>query len=183
MEPAIGEIVMFGGNFAPRGWALCHGQLLPISQNTALFSILGTTYGGDGRTTFGLPDLRGRVCVHAGHGNGLTRYNLGEKGGSEDVFMTIINMPSHNHSISINGSAIQPAGTSADTDEPTDAYPGQPGESIYSGEAPDETMAAMVADIGVTMGNTGGGLSINNVQPILSVNYIIALQGVFPFRN
>ncbi|MFY1113097.1 MAG: tail fiber protein, partial [Methanosarcinaceae archaeon] len=98
-EPFIGEIRMFAGNFAPRGWAFCDGQLLPISQNTALFSILGTTYGGDGRTTFGLPDLRGRVPVHAGSGPGLSTVRLGDTGGAETVTLSQAQMPSHNHTI------------------------------------------------------------------------------------
>src|SRR5690606_10000796 len=89
MEPFIGEIIMFGGNFAPKGWAFCNGQLLPIAQNQALFSILGTTYGGDGITTFALPDLRGRVSIHPGHGPGLSNYTLGEKGGAETVTLTV----------------------------------------------------------------------------------------------
>ena len=99
-EPFIGEISMFAGNFAPRGWAFCEGQLLPIAQNQSLFSILGTTYGGDGRTTFGLPDMRGRVSIHPGTGPGLTNYRLGNKGGSETTTLTTNQLPSHNHTIS-----------------------------------------------------------------------------------
>src|SRR3954468_23228168 len=98
-EPFLGEIRMFGGNFAPRGWAFCNGQILSIAQNTALFSLLGTTYGGNGQTTFGLPDLRGRVAVSAGQGPGLSNYSLGELAGSESVTLTSANMPAHNHSV------------------------------------------------------------------------------------
>ncbi|GAB5552347.1 MAG: hypothetical protein Sapg2KO_19380 [Saprospiraceae bacterium] len=101
-EPFIGEISMFGGNFAPRGWAFCNGQLLPIAQNTALFSLLGTTYGGDGRTTFGLPDLRGRVPVHFGNGPGLSDYRLGQKGGAERMILNVTQIPSHNHTVKGN---------------------------------------------------------------------------------
>lgn len=101
-EPYIGEISMFGGNFAPRGWAFCDGQLLPIAQNTALFSLLGTIYGGDGRTTFALPDLRGRVPVHSGNGPGLSDYRVGQRGGSERIILTINQIPSHNHSVKGN---------------------------------------------------------------------------------
>jgi len=101
LDPFIGEIIMFAGNFAPRGWAFCDGQLLPISQNSALFSILGTTYGGDGRTTFALPDLRGRVPIHAGSGPGLSYRNLGAKEGQEEMSLTVSQIPSHTHSNSI----------------------------------------------------------------------------------
>jgi microcystin-dependent protein len=106
MEPFIGQIMMFGGSFAPRGWAFCEGQLLPISQNAALFSILGTTYGGDGRSTFALPDLRGRVAIHPGSGPGLSNYRLGEKGGVESVALNVNQIPAHSHGISAsNGTA------------------------------------------------------------------------------
>ncbi len=132
MDPFIGEIMMFGGNFAPRGWALCDGQLLPISQNQALFSILGTTYGGDGRTTFGLPDLRGRVAVHAGSGPGLSSYRLGQKGGAETI-----------------------------------TYP----------------RISAVTQKGGKKALTSRGAPESNLQPYNTVNYIIALQGVFPSRN
>ena len=111
MEPLLGQIIMFGGNFAPRGWAFCDGQLLPIAQNTALSSILGTTYGGDGRTTFGLPDLRGRVPMGGGHGPGLSPRSLGQKGGNETTTLTVSNLPPHNHSAALHAEvlrAIQP---------------------------------------------------------------------------
>ena len=112
MEPFIGMIVQFGGNFAPRGWALCDGQLMSIAQNSALFSILGTTYGGDGRTTFALPDLRSRVPIHPGQGPGLSRYVLGQAGGVESVTLTVNNMPSHNHSFSGSSSVGSTVGRS-----------------------------------------------------------------------
>ena len=102
IEPFIAQISLFGGNFAPRGWALCDGQLLPISQNTALFSLLGTTYGGDGRTTFGLPDMRGRALLHAGSGPGLSTRRIGQEGGNERVTLSIGEMPSHNHGASVS---------------------------------------------------------------------------------
>lgn len=116
MEPFIGQIIMFGGNFAPRGWALCDGQLLPISQYSALFSILGTFYGGDGRTTFGLPDLRGRVPMHPGNGAGLTQRQLGQKLGAENNVLTTPNLPSHNHGV------VLAAKEEANTDNPTGNY-------------------------------------------------------------
>ncbi len=166
MEPFLGQIVMFAGNFAPRGWAFCDGQLLPISQNQALFSILGTTYGGDGRTTFALPDLRGRVPMHQGRGPGLSDRRLGQKGGQETVTLTTNQLPSHNHSLNISSndhgqkpSSSQVLGPSAFDDNP------------------DVTLKSS------SIGNTGGGQPHNNVQPFGCVNFIIALQGVFPSRS
>ncbi|MCA9638552.1 MAG: phage tail protein [Myxococcales bacterium] len=165
MEPFLGQIMMFAGNFAPRGWALCDGQLLPISQNQALFSILGTTYGGDGRTTFALPDLRGRAPIHAGHGPGLSDYRLGQKGGAESVTLTVNQMPSHNHTLAMNGegAATKQAGYLAASE-------------IY-GETADKSAPAN------TISNAGGNQPVSNIQPYVVVNYIIALQGIFPSRG
>ncbi|MEP2936888.1 MAG: tail fiber protein [Gilvibacter sp.] len=184
MDPFIGEIIMFGGNFAPRGWALCNGQLLPISQNTALFSILGTTYGGDGRTTFGLPDLRGRVPVSSGHGPGLSNYSLGEKGGTETNTLTQNQLPSHSHTGVLKVSSAN-ATQGAATQGSSIAAPGTlsgrtftPSEG-FNAAAPDITMNGA----SVSTNPTGGGQSVNNIQPFQVVNYIIALQGVFPSRS
>lgn len=172
MEPFIGEIIMFGGNFAPRGWALCDGALLSISQNQALFSILGTTYGGDGRTTFQLPDLRGRVSMHPGSGPGLTPRQLGEKGGTETNTLTTAQLPAHNHSVSV--------GVSGATGE--EAAPN--GNVIASlTNAFNEDATAGQALGGVNQSNVGGGNSVNNIQPFQCVNYIIALEGTYPSRN
>lgn len=172
MEPFIGQIIMFGGNFAPRGWALCDGQLLAISQNQALFSILGTTYGGDGRTTFGLPDLRGRVSMHAGSGPGLTTRRLGEKGGTETNTLSAAQIPSHNHGVAI--------GVSTDAGEEAN-----PAGQVIAGSAgsfnEDATSGQNLG--GVSQNNVGGGQAVNNLQPYQCVNYIIALQGTFPSRN
>lgn len=173
-EGFIGEIKMFGGNFAPRGWAFCDGQLLSISQNTALFSILGTTYGGDGRTTFGLPDLRGRVPMHAGNGLGLSSYRIGQQGGVETTTITVANLPAHSHPY-----AAPAVSEDGNTSVPTDAVPA--GTKVldkeYSTGTPNTTMR------GGTVGNTGGNQAINNMQPYGVINYIIALQGVFPSRS
>ncbi len=169
-EPFIGEISMFGGNFAPRGWAFCNGQLLSISENSALFSLLGTTYGGDGRTTFGLPDLRGRVPVHFGNGPGLSNYRLGQKGGTETTTLTVQQMPNHNHQIEASNS---PANSSEVSGTVMGKAVGMPG--LYSNKAPDTNMKPT--------GNTGGNQSFNIIQPYQSINYIIALQGVFPSRS
>lgn len=168
MEPFIGEIIMFGGNFAPRGWAFCNGQLLPISENTALFSILGTTYGGDGRTTFALPDFRGRAVVHAGRGPGLSDYDLGQKGGSETNTLTVNQLPAHQHVIN--------AKEEADAADPSGNYIAGTGLNAF-GTTADRTMNAN------STANTGGGQSVNNVQPFLGLNYIIALQGTYPSRS
>jgi len=172
-EPFLGEIRMFGGNFAPRGWAFCDGQLLAIAQNTALFSLLGTTYGGDGRTTFGLPDLRGRAPIHEGSGPGLSNYPLGSKGGSETTTLTVQNLPSHNHVARAAG----PAGNSNDAIGNVWADDAGVSSATYSSAAATGSMR------GDAIGNTGGNQSFSNVQPYLAVSFIIALQGVYPSRN
>ncbi|WP_346857048.1 tail fiber protein [uncultured Draconibacterium sp.] len=179
MEPFIGEILMFGGNFAPRGWALCDGQLLPINSYQALFSILGTTYGGDGRTTFALPDLRGRLAMHAGSGPGLTPRPLGQKSGTETVTLTTTQMPSHNHT---GTGTIQCASGQPDESNPAGMVPASltNGAEGYA-ETPNGNMKANGVTLAV--GNTGGGQAHTNVQPYQCVNYIIALEGIFPSRN
>lgn len=179
MEPFLGQIIMFGGTFAPRGWALCNGQLLPIHSNTALFSLLGTTYGGDGRTTFALPDLQGRVAVHPGQGAGLSPYQLGQKGGRESATLTVQNLPSHTHEAS--GTLLAAAGE-GDSAVPTDNFPSKSGigDPDYSATA-DGSMAAGGVDVEV--GNTGGSQPVQTLPPFISVNFIIALQGTFPSRS
>lgn len=169
MEPFIGMIVMFGGNFAPRSWALCDGQLLAISSNSALFSILGTTYGGDGRTTFGLPDLRGRAAIHPGNGPGLSSYRLGEKGGREQVTLTANELPSHTH-------GLTGLDAEASTGNPTGAQPATARDDIYA------TSGNGVALGGATAA-TGGNRSFEIIPPFQCVNYIIALQGTYPSRS
>jgi len=168
MDPFIGQVMQFAGNFAPRGWALCDGQFLAIEQNEALYSILGTQYGGDGRTTFALPDLRGRVPVHPGHGPGLSRREIGQRFGEESVTLTTSEMPSHDHTMS--------------------ASSGVEGESVASGaflgSAPiyDTSSAARVAMNPSTISLSGEGLAHENCQPSLAINYIIALYGLYPSR-
>jgi microcystin-dependent protein len=172
MEPFIGQIMMFGGSFAPRGWAFCEGQLLPISQNAALFSILGTTYGGDGRSTFALPDLRGRVAIHPGSGPGLSNYRLGEKGGVESVTLNVNQIPAHSHGISASNGA-------ADSADPTASSGfGSTGRSnFYMTDAQPTAMKSG------TVSSVGGNQAHTNIQPFTAVNFIIALQGVFPSRS
>ncbi|MEL6531140.1 MAG: tail fiber protein [Pseudomonadota bacterium] len=178
MDPFIGQIVMFGGNFAPRGWAFCSGQLLPIAQNSALFSILGTIYGGDGRTTFALPELRGRVAMHAGNGPGLTPRPLGGRGGSETNTMSVSQMPSHNHTATMR--AESDVGS---TGNPTGNLLGvvTTGANIYAPPVP-ATEVNMSSD-SIVVNNNGGNQPINNMQPYTAVNYIIALIGTFPSRS
>lgn len=181
MEPFIGQITIFAGNFAPRSWAFCDGTLLPISQYTALFSILGTTYGGDGRTTFALPDLRGRVPISPGQGPGLSDYRLGQRGGVEDVTLNITQVPSHNHNLN----ASPNAGTSA---TPTGNFIAKHQVTVERGNTvdgdsftPDSTGLGSMNTGSIS--NTGGSQSHENRPPFLAINYIIALQGIYPSRN
>ncbi len=180
-EPFIGEIQMFGGNFAPRGYAFCDGTLLPIAQNTALFSILGTIYGGDGRVTFGLPDLRGRIPVHAGSGPGLSSRRLGEKFGAETVTLTVNQIPSHTHAPTVE--TLKATATAPNTSDPTGATVAA--VMTYSNLAADTLNADMQAGSveHPAPGATGGGQSHSNMAPFQAINFIIALQGLFPSRN
>ena len=184
MEGTIGEIRMFAGNFPPRTWAYCQGQTLAIAQNTALFAILGTTFGGNGQTTFMLPDLRGRVPVGTGQGPGLPLVNLGQPGGSETTSLTVGNLPPHNHTAS--GTVTPGASTGGrgvtTSNVPTNNYPLQTatGNDIYAN--PSNTNMGQ-SPVSVTVNNTGNGLPINNLQPYLGMNYIICLEGIFPSRN
>jgi microcystin-dependent protein len=180
MEPFIGQILMVGFNFAPRGWAFCQGQLLPISQNTALFSLLGTTYGGDGRTTFALPDLRGRAAIGYGQGPGLPNYSWGQKIGQESHTLTLQEMPSHSHGLNgstASGTSNDPTGKvlAVNTVVPERGATPVPANGYASGSA----SAAM----GASISNAGGNLPHNNMQPSIAMNYVIALVGLFPSRN
>lgn len=171
-DPFVAEIRIVGFNFAPVGWATCDGQVLPISQNTALFSLLGTTYGGDGRTNFALPNLDGRAPMHPGQGPGLSVRSLGEIGGSPNVTLLTGQLPQHNH-----GTAIAVA-TALSTD-PTNMLPAIATEDIYQARGTKTAAAMSPAAIGIT----GGNQPHNNVQPSLVLNFVIALQGVFPPRG
>ncbi len=175
MEPFLGQIMLVGFNFAPRGWAFCDGQLLPISQYTALFSLLGTTYGGDGRTTFGLPDLRGRSAKHVGNGAGLANVRWGERGGSENHFLQINQLPSHSHSVRLKcNSGV------GDSDTPVSSVPSVNVDSAENFHTASN--ANMAADGGIT-GNTGGNQSVDHRDPYLGIYHVIALVGIFPSRN
>ncbi|CAL2075245.1 phage tail protein [Tenacibaculum sp. 190524A05c] len=198
-EGFIGEIRMFAGNFAPRTWAFCEGQLLPISQFQALFSILGTQYGGDGRTTFALPDLRGRVAISAGRGPGLQDYRQGPGSGAEFRTLTQLQMPAHTHAATFNGTgsnasvAIPTYADEANESEPSNQSTLAIGNfqgnetSMYSTETPDGTLKPFSAPVTVggtvTVGQAGASQSFDNRQPYTVVRYIICLQGVFPSRS
>jgi microcystin-dependent protein len=166
--PFIGEIRLFGFNFAPKGWAFCQGQLLPINQNQALFSILGTTYGGNGQTTFALPDLRGRTAIHFGTGAGLPSFTLGQTGGEENHTLLSGEMPSHLHTASGSESA-------GDSASPSGNY-WATGNQMYASTS-DNIMSASA------IGLSGGSQAHNNLQPYLGLNCSIALVGIFPSRN
>jgi len=181
-EPFVAQIMMFGGNFAPRGWAFCNGQILSIAQNTALFSLLGTTYGGNGQTTFALPNLQGRAPIHAGQSPGTSQYALGEMAGTENVTLISAQMPIHTHTtvVTINANA-SPQTASA---EPTDAVmAGGSGQNIYATGAPDGTTTMNAGMATAVVGMAGGSQPFSVLQPFLCVNFIIALQGIFPSRN
>ena len=163
-EPFLGEIRVFSFNFAPQGWAQCSGQLLPINQNQALFSLLGTTYGGDGQTTFALPNLKGRVPMH------FATHLLGETGGAESHTLTAGQLPAHTH-------ALNATSANATTGNPTNAVPARATSPMY--RAP----SALTALHPLTVGNAGGSQPHANMQPFLTLTFAIALQGIFPSRN
>ena len=166
-DPFVAEIRIFPYNFAPKGWAWCNGQILPISQNTALFSLLGTTYGGDGKSTFALPDMQGNAPMHPGQGQGLSQRFLGEMSGSDNVTLLQTEMPAHTHAMQTSN------------DDPNNIQPG----TRYTGRT---TIYGPVANAGLmalqAIGISGGSLPHNNMQPFLTLNFNIALQGVFPAR-
>lgn len=174
-DPFIGQMMTFAGNFCPRGWAEANGQLLSIASNSALFSLLGTQFGGDGRTTFGLPDLQGRMVVGEGTGAGLSPVRIGEKGGAAQVSITVANMPPHSHTAQVKGTA-----SNGNTDNPTSAVPARlPRSNIYSsGGGADATMATQV-----DIGTSGAGASLNVRNPYLGMVQCIALVGVYPSRS
>lgn len=168
--PFVGEVRWFAGNFAPRDWAFCDGQLLPIASNTALFSLLGTTYGGDGRTTFGLPDMRGQAMVHAGRGPGLTDRRQGQRSGTENVVLNTNQLPAHTHTLRADSSG-------GDSVLPDDRVLSSAGRlRVYADAADSDMDASAIADAGSSQAH-------NNMQPYVTVSCIIALTGVYPSRN
>lgn len=190
MEGYIGEIRMFGGNFAPKNWAFCSGQLLAIASNTALFSILGTTYGGDGKTTFALPDLRSRRAIHTGQGPGLYNHPLGQKGGAETHTLSVLEMPVHNHAVVgtvVIDAPIQCFNDVATVEEPggTNYYAVNENiERFYNGTPNSIMMPSNVQTTDdIAFGNTGGGVPFDLLAPYTSLYYIICQYGIFPSRN
>lgn len=174
-DPFVAEIRIVGFNFPPKGWALCNGQLIPISQNTALFSLLGTTYGGDGKSTFALPDLQGRAPLHPGQGPGLSDRVLGEQGGSQAVSLLSSEVPAHTHAA---GASSQPGGSNspqAGIWAKTEALGAE--QAHYAPAAPTEPMS------GDAISPSGGGQPHNNMPPYLVLNFCIAMQGIFPPRS
>lgn len=168
-DPFVAEIRMFGFNFAPNGWATCDGQLLPIQQNTALFSLLGTNFGGNGQSNFGLPNLQGSAPLHWGQGPGLSDYLLGETTGTNSVTLLTTEMPSHQHAVQANGrvaESVNPSGQNLARGE----------SNVYVNSAPNVTLSPL------GMSSVGGSQPHNNLQPYLVVNFCIALQGIFPPR-
>jgi len=194
-NPFIGQVTLFAGNFPPRAFAFCQGQLLPIASNTALFSILGTTYGGDGRTTFALPDLRGRCAIHPGRGPGLSTYVLGERQGIETVNLNLLQLPSHSHLTANNAATDQHVLLSRDQ-----AVRVEPNAGDVLAAATEDTFGGnnvkafgpatntvngqtISANAGLSLQNTGGNQSHENRRPFIAINYIIALQGTYPARS
>ncbi|MGL4400501.1 MAG: phage tail protein [Luteolibacter sp.] len=178
-SPFIGEIRMFGLNFSPRNWSFCNGQLISIASNTALFSLLGTQYGGNGTTTFALPDLRGRTPLNQGNGPGLSLRVIGQTGGVENVTLGLNEMPAHTHAAQTAASA--PCKNSAgNSDTPAGNYPSAGPAEIFSGTS-NGSMGAMT--VTGTLGASGGSQPHTNLPPFLCVNFCIALQGIFPSRN
>jgi microcystin-dependent protein len=173
-DPFVAEIRIFGFNFAPKGWAFCDGQILPLSQNTALFSLLGTTYGGDGKSTFGLPNIQGSAVMHPGQGPGLSLHDLGETGGNDTVTLLESEMPSHSHAMV---ASTQPGEDAAPN--PTEALARSVGASLY--QTTTNQNIVQLSDNALT--SSGGDQPHNNLQPYLTLNFCIALQGVFPPRT
>ncbi len=170
-DPFVAEIRIFPFNFSPNGWAFCDGQLLPLSQNTALFSLLGTTYGGNGKSNFALPDLMGRAPMHPGQGPGLSHRDLGESGGSETVSLLESEIPAHNHTVSgVNDSGLQSSPEGALTAR----------ANLYKTNPVGNTLVNMSVN---TLAPVGGNQPHNNLQPYLTLNFCIALQGVYPPRS
>jgi microcystin-dependent protein len=187
MDPFIGQIICVGFNFAPPGWAQCNGQLLSIAQNSALFALLGTTYGGDGRTTFGLPDLRGRAPIGVGQGQGLSNYTQGQMGGTENVTLTAAQIPSHTHAttvaVTVNAGAGGTLGSAAGGKALASEAPRVPAPPTIYTDAPNgATLRPDAATATATVAAVGGNQPHPIMQPYTVMFYIIATQGIFPSR-
>lgn len=178
MDPFLGEIRLMGGTYPPKGWAFCNGQILAINTNQALFSLLGTTYGGDGRTTFALPDLRSRVVLGVGQGAGLQNYNWGQRAGTESVTLSSNEMPAHTHPLT---GTVKEADEANSNEPAAPLYPATSRATQYSTGTPNASLNGSA--ISGTTGSTGGNQPHENRQPVLAMNYCIATQGIFPSRS
>jgi len=193
MEGVIGEIRGFAGNFAPRNWAFCEGQLLAISSNTALYSILGTIYGGDGRTTFALPDLRGRTMIGPGNGPGLPSYRQGQRGGNYHAQLSVSNLPSHNHAASVTGLSgavdipVNSTDGDADAQSPASGVLANTGEDLYSsssnGSYSGRPLPVSMTSGAIQVGLTGGGQAFSIMPPYVPIYYVICMMGIYPSRS
>lgn len=180
---ALSDVRIFAGNFAPRGWMFCNGQLLSIAQNTALFSLLGTTFGGDGQVTFGLPDFRGRAPIHNGQGAGLSNYQLGQMAGTENITLTASNVSGHTHTVTGNAGIVV-AGGDGNSQGAVNNFPAVNGDTIYSTATDNSAMAASsLSGVTVATQTPNGTSPLNTVQPYIAVNFCICVEGVFPVRN
>jgi microcystin-dependent protein len=196
MDAFIALICAFGGNYAPRGWAFCYGQLVSISQNSALFTLLGTSFGGDGQTTFGLPDLRGRGLIGQGQAPGRANYYLGQTGGAESVVLTLDNLPSHTHTADVSTLIVTPSASTAtgttNIPGPTLVPAGLPQTGVgptastikgYAVKNGSTTLAAGTVTGSLTINANGNNVAVATQDPYLAISYIIALEGIFPSRN
>jgi microcystin-dependent protein len=187
MEGTIGTVIIFAGNFAPRNWMFCQGQLLPISNYQSLFSILGTTYGGDGRTTFALPDLRGRAPLGQGQGYGLSNRPLGHRGGEERHLLNFTEMPAHYHSLTSSdvnlNVSIGVNNDEGETANPSGATIGMNANDVFNEEDPTGNLGGVNSSISGNTTIEGGSASHNNMQPWISMNYVICIYGTYPSRN
>jgi microcystin-dependent protein len=181
MDAFIGQIMLVGFNFAPKGWSMCQGQIISISQNTALFSLLGTMYGGDGRTTFALPDLRGRAAIGMGQGPGLSDYDQGQVGGVETTTLTSAQMPAHTHALQLSA-AVQISTANPSTDEAANGFLANTSNNFYATAGTPGNNLGGVSASG-TAAPAGGNQPFSIMQPYVAMNWVIAVQGIFPARN
>lgn|SRR5262245_32060297 len=181
----LGQVILFAGNFAPRGWAFCDGSLLQISTNEALYSLLGTTYGGDGANTFGLPDLRGAVPVSAGQAPGRSSYALGQGGGTEAVTLTPAQLPSHTHAVTAATAPINVSNATADQTSPKGAVFAQPATtSMYqANKDASTTLSPRAVTTTVTVATAGASAPVSVMMPYVAINYCICTEGIYPSRN
>lgn len=196
MEPYLALVWIFGGNFSIRGWAFCQGQLVSIAQNSALFSLLGTVYGGDGQTTFALPDLRGRAPIGTGNGPGLSQYVLGQRGGTESTTLLITNMPTHTHIADASGLSVAPSASTANGTTnipaaglvpaqlpPIGSGPNSVTMNAYGAQDNSTTLAASKVSGNVAIGPAGATMPFSIQNPYIAMNYLIATEGIFPSRS